>query len=79
MISSVKRCIIHLMLIFLLLTIVFGKYERPYGHQRAFEKVNQRAADASFKYAWFTRDIPDEENLEQQRDYKKLFKKNIFT
>ncbi len=79
MISSVKRYIIQLMLVFLLLTVVFGKYERPYGHQRAFEKVNPRAADASFKYAWFTRDIPDEENLEQQRDYMKSFKKNIDT
>ena len=65
MISSGKRNIIQLLSILLLLNIVLGVYETPYGKRPPYELNNQRSADSGYKYAWFTRDIHDDVNTDE--------------
>ena len=65
MISSGKRNIIQLLSILLLLNIVLGVYEPPYGKRPPSALSNQRSADNGYKYAWFTRDIHDDVNADE--------------
>jgi hypothetical protein len=65
MISSGIRYIIQLLSILLLLNIVFTIYQDPYGRRQPFTMNNQRSADSSYRYAWFTRDIHDDINSDE--------------
>jgi hypothetical protein len=73
MISSGIRYIVQLLSILLLFNIVFTVYQDPYGRRQTFALNNQRSADSSYRYAWFTRDIHDDinndegNNLQQQQ------------
>jgi len=79
MISSGIRYIIQLLSILLLLNIVFTIYQDPYGRRQPFTLNNQRSADSSYRYAWFTRDIHDDinndegNNLQQQLSPQRRF------
>jgi len=56
--------------------MIFAKYDPSSYTQR--DPSNQRFSDTKFKYAWFTRDIDnDEENVQQHdlMDFKDIFHK----
>ncbi len=76
MISLVIRYIIQLIIMLLFLNIIFAKYESS-----RYPPIitNQRFANSIFKYAWFTRDIHDEEEIvQQQQPYRMKLLENIF-
>jgi hypothetical protein len=81
MLSSGIQHLIQLLSIILLLNVVFAVYEPPNVRRNPFLLNNQRSADGSYKYAWFTRDIHDdvmngEENIlqDEQLSPQKLFR-----
>jgi hypothetical protein len=80
MFSSVIRYIIQLLIILSLLNILFATPESRYGHQPSSDISNQRSSDRQFRYAWFTRDIHDDDNEEniQQQLYRMKLLKGLF-
>jgi biopolymer transport protein ExbD len=68
MISSEIRNVIPLFSILLLLNVIFAVSETPYNHRYPSVLNNQRSADSGYRYAWFTRDVHDDEanNLQQE-------------
>lgn len=84
MITSGFRNIIHLLFILLLLNIVFAIYPNPSRHRQTHTLSNQRSANSNYRYAWFTRDIHDdmnndeEQELSPQRNIRLELLRNIF-
>ena len=74
------RNIIHLLAILLLLNVVFVVSENPNGQRHPSAVNNQRSADSGYKYAWFTRDIhdEDEQQLSPQRILRMQMLKSLF-
>ncbi len=69
------RYIIQLIIMLLLINIVFGQYKSHSERQRRpYVVPNQRSTDGKFKYAWFTRDIHDDEDNRQEHYRMKLLK-----
>ncbi len=68
MISSGTRNIIRLLFVLLMLHVIVAFYDTP--NIRPYPSVsnNQRSADSGYKYAWFTRDIHDDEGNNVQED-----------
>ncbi|CAF1360032.1 unnamed protein product [Adineta steineri] len=79
MISTSIRIFIRLTILLFFLNIVLGRYYQPDEYQRLFLRPNQRSAGSNFHYAWFTRDIHDEnyndEDNSQQHDGMKSSRK----
>jgi len=60
----------------LFLNMIFAKYESS---RNPTIITNQQFANSRFKYAWFTRDIHDEEEtVQQQQPYRMKLLENIF-
>jgi hypothetical protein len=81
MLSSGIRHLIQLLSILLLLNVIFAIYEPNNVRGNPFVSNNQRSADGSYRYAWFTRDIhddlmSDQENIlqDEQLSPQKLFR-----
>ena len=77
MISSVIRYVLQFLIMILLLNIIFAKYE----YADLYDLSNKRYAGRYFKYAWFTRNVHDEEYnqpQQQQQHYRMNSLKNIF-
>jgi hypothetical protein len=66
MISSGIQHIIQLLSILVLLNIVIATYEVPNRNRQLFASNTQRSADSGYKYAWFTRDIHDDMNNDEE-------------
>jgi hypothetical protein len=79
MISSGTRNLIQLLSILLLLNVIFALYEPPNIRRYPSVSNNQRSADSGYRYAWFTRDIHDEENnlQDEQLFPQRLFRMNM--
>ncbi|CAF2039424.1 unnamed protein product [Rotaria magnacalcarata] len=84
MILSGIRNTIQLIFILLALNAVLAVYNRPYKDDPTplHMTSNQRSADTSYKYAWFTRNIhddmnSDEEKASQEQQQAQLFPQRI--
>lgn len=79
--SSSIRFIVQFFILILLLNIIAAKYERP----RMIQRPHQRSAGSNYAYAWFTRDIHDDnfnsdevssQDAARIKFYKTLFEKD---
>ncbi len=81
--------IIRLLSILLLCHVIFAVSETPYERRYPHGLNNQRSADSGYKYAWFTRDVHDdinsdeennhqEEQLSPQRTFRMKMLKSVF-
>ncbi|CAF3213359.1 unnamed protein product [Rotaria socialis] len=80
MILSGIRNTIQLIFILLALNAVLAAYNRPYNHGPTPLHLtsNQRSADTGYKYAWFTRDIHDDMNSDEEKaSQQQLFPQRI--
>ena len=79
MISAKFQNITQLMLILLVLNIAFAAYNTPYKFRQSYGLNNQRSAKSDFRYAWFTRNIHDDMNNDDENIRRKrpLFVKRI--
>ncbi|UJR22299.1 hypothetical protein I4U23_025357 [Adineta vaga] len=81
MTSSSVRLLVQLTILVLLLNMVLARYEHP----RTIAGPNQRSAGSNFAYAWFTRDIHDNDysdneinrpDIDRMKFLKKLLNKD---
>ena len=79
--SSSIRFILQFFILILLLNVILAEYERP----RMIQRPHQRAAGSNYAYAWFTRDIHDDDfnndevnsqDAARIKFFKKLFEKD---
>jgi hypothetical protein len=78
MISFGNRNIIRLLFGLLLLNIICALYDQSRIRQPPPVVNNQRSADSGYRYAWFTRDIPDDDDEVNQQSARSKMLKNMF-
>jgi hypothetical protein len=73
MVSSLIQYSLQLIIMIFLFNIIFAEIESPYERRYASDLSNKRYLGKSFKYAWFTRDIHDEDNVQRMELLKEIF------